>query len=199
MGMMQVGPNEAEINLCKWVKLVWVAEDKCLAVPNLDTIAWVVAVGGIVLTLVLLFSARRKTASAAKPNVTKFFLGKSWSPPPEFVSLIEVATDALRLTKDTALFGFARGSGTCREDQLAFYAGILRNCVQIYGLMTPSPGFETIDGRKNLHFKVVGNEIHSFDGTQKPLWLNLHIKKNDVSRAIDCVKMKAKAYDSEHS
>lgn len=64
LGMMGVGPSEAEINFCNWVRLARVTEERCLAVPHLETWVWGLALALMVATLGLFLFAKWKRAKA---------------------------------------------------------------------------------------------------------------------------------------
>ncbi len=67
MWMTQVGPSEAEINFCKWIKIVaQSAENKCLAIPHLDWIISAIAICLLAISIALVFGWKGKLSFGAK-------------------------------------------------------------------------------------------------------------------------------------
>ena len=119
MGMMQVGPSEAEINFCKWAQLVRPdIEAKCLAIPHLEPIIWTAAATLIASSLVLWIAAwywlrKPKTNRRGPQNVRSppsvpsiVSLERIWKPrggSEDIVAVFQIK--AMQRAKDVAFIG----------------------------------------------------------------------------------------------
>jgi hypothetical protein len=94
---MQVGPSEAEVNFCKWIRAVGLTtEERCIAVPHLEAILWGSAALLIAITVGLLISYARHSR---KPPVRRR-TQRGKSAPRESISKINLSAAPILLAQE---------------------------------------------------------------------------------------------------
>ncbi len=113
-----------------------------------------------------------------------------------WTSLVVIADDARRLVGGSLLARTAQATGG-QNEALAYYAGIISNNAQIYGIRPPSRRSEPIRLRwpSKIVFKVSGTQMDSTDPSGKELYRHIHLRTADVGVVLERIKKTADEAD----
>jgi hypothetical protein len=167
MGMMQVGPNDAVLNFCKWVRLAGLTnEASCVELPHLVGLLWAFAALFIGLTVVL--------------------LAKSW-----WSRRRMPLTDAARQLYETARHtepgswyaAMADHKPDSEDDVLRWFAYQLQHRAVLYGEKPPSQRLEKVQDMDRFSFEVENGQVIAKEKMGVPRWINLQVRRSDLRKA----------------
>lgn len=202
--MMQVGPNEAEINVCKWPKKLWPSlPDACLhGAPTwllylistgliLTGLIWFFwpSIYGIVARLEFTSPVRMKKASseANGENALSDVL-KAIECSDQKKSYVPLYEAAQRTLDSDSHRDVVQGLEPFPEDVIRWYCHKLRNNTVIYGRHFPSTKMEKFED-PNYDFGIENGVVIATERYGPGRWEHLAILEIDLRAAIGAINV----------